>query len=235
MHDGQNLFDPAFAYAGETWGVADALTAAVRAGRCREAIIVGIWNVGDGRWREYMPRRPLATPAGQLRLSLLVEQIRGIKQGQLPTSDDYLRFLVGELKPFVDHNFRTRPAAADTFIMGSSMGGLISLYALCEYPDVFGGAGCVSTHWPAAGGIVLDYLAEALPPPGRHKWYFDFGSETLDAQYAPYQAKADLILQAAGFTPGKDWITREFPGAAHNEPSWRRRVHIPLTFLLGGE
>jgi predicted alpha/beta superfamily hydrolase len=148
-------------------------------------------------------------------------------------ADAYLRFLVDELKPFVDATYRTLPGRDDTFVMGSSMGGLISLYALCEYPQVYGGAGCLSTHWPAGDGIVIDYLAETLPPPGHHKIYFDYGTETLDAQYEPYQRRADQVMRAAGYTEGVEWMTRRFDGAAHDEAAWQARVHVPLEFLLG--
>jgi len=117
--------------------------------------------------------------------------------------------------------------------MGSSMGGLISAYALCEYPDVFGRAGCVSTHWPAGDGCVVDYLGQHLPRPGTHRLYFDYGTATLDATYEPFQQRADAVLKAAGYTAGRDWITRKFPGAEHSEKSWRERVDQPLSFLLG--
>ena len=117
--------------------------------------------------------------------------------------------------------------------MGSSMGGLISAYALCEYPHVFGGAGCVSTHFPAGKGAVIDYLAKNLPKPGAHKLWFDYGTETLDALYEPYQRRMDAVMKAAGYTEGRDWITKKFPGAEHSEKSWRARVDQPLTFLLG--
>ena len=95
-------------------------------------------------------------------------------------SDRYLSFLVTELKPFIDANYRTLPGRADTSVMGSSMGGLISQYAMSRYPDVFGGAGCVSTHWPAGDGIALDDFAAHLPDPATHKYWFDFGTATLD-------------------------------------------------------
>lgn len=72
--------------------------------------------------------------------------------GGLPISDHYLEFLVAELKPFIDSQYRTLPGQPHTFIMGSSMGGLISLYATLEYPHIFAGAGCLSTHWPARIG-----------------------------------------------------------------------------------
>jgi predicted alpha/beta superfamily hydrolase len=152
-----------------------------------------------------------------------------------PLSDPYLKFIVRELKPFIDEHFRTLPDRENTLIMGSSMGGLISIYAVCEYPDHFGGAGCISTHWPAAGGIVVDYLAQALPEAGEHRLYFDYGTATVDALYERYQEEVDQILIAKGYTQGEDWLTLKFEGAEHGERAWRERVHIPLEFLLEDE
>lgn len=227
MHDGQNLFDPALAYGGVDWGIDEAVVRLMQAGQIQGAIVVGIWNTGDARWLEYMPQKALAAPGTLERF--------GQEAGGEPLSDRYLEFLVGELKPFVDRHYRTLPARETTFVMGSSMGGLISLYATCEYPDLFSGAGCLSTHWPAGEGIVLDYLRGALPPPGRHRFYFDYGTETLDAEYEPYQQRADAVMRTAGYTEGVDWLTRKFEGAGHTERSWRQRVHIPLLFLLEGK
>lgn len=227
MHDGQNLFDPATSTLQIDWGIDEALARLIAAGAVPPTIVVGVWCTAR-RVREYLPQRPFATPIGQQKLQELPADF----QGEL-LADAYLRFLVGELKPFIDAHYRTRPEREATTIMGSSMGGLISLYALCEYPDVYAGAGCVSTHWPVGDGLVVDALAGMLPPPGRHKFYFDFGTETLDALYEPYQLRADAIMAAAGYTPGVDWLTRKFPGAAHDEAAWRARVDIPLTFLLG--
>ena len=72
-----------------------------------------------------------------------------------------------------------------------------------------------------------------MPPPGTHKLYFDYGTETLDALYEPFQLKLDAVMRQAVYTEGRDWITRKFPGAEHSEKAWRARVEIPLTFLLG--
>lgn len=234
MHDGQNLFDPAHAYGGVTWGVAAALARLIAAGNVPPTIIVGVWNAGELRWPEYLPQRPFATPAGQQQLDNIRQEFSE-KFGTAvaaPHADNYLNFLVRELKPFMDASYRTRPGREHTFIMGSSMGGLISLYALCEYPDLFAGAGCLSTHWPAVRGVILPYLHTQLPAPGRHKLYFDYGTVGLDAAYEPHQLAVDALLHKRGYTPEKDWLTRKFPGADHNEAAWQERVHIPLTFLL---
>jgi predicted alpha/beta superfamily hydrolase len=226
MHDGQNLFDPATSYGNVDWAVDEAMTNLIAKGAVREAIVVGIWNTPKRR-EEYMPQR-----AVQGKVDFNVPGANDVKPEEI-ISDRYLAFLVKELKPFVDATYRTLPDRANTYVMGSSMGGLISQYAMSQYPDVFGGAGCVSTHWPAGNGIALDDFAAHLPDPATHKYWFDYGTATLDAGYEPYQQRADEILRKAGYVEGQNWITRKFAGAEHSEKAWRLRVDQPLVFLLG--
>lgn len=225
MHDGQNVFDPSTSYTHVDWGVDEAMTRLIANGHARAAIVVAVWNTPK-RLQEYMPRRAITgetfvpTPGDP----------------PFPTSDivadDYLAFLVTELKPFIDAQYRTLTGPADTSVMGSSMGGLISAYAVLEYPDVFGGAGCVSTHWPIAGGIVEGYLAQHLPAPGGNRFYFDYGTEAIDAQYEPYQQRIDGMMRARGYRPGADLLSHRYLGATHNEAAWRDRIEVPLMFLL---
>jgi predicted alpha/beta superfamily hydrolase len=226
MHDGQNLFEPDWSYLGVDWGIDEAIGRLMAAGVTGGAIVVGIWH-GPQRHRDYMPQMPLMAGQARAPLERFVRE-----QGGPPESDAYLRFLVDELKPFVDAAYRTRPDRAHTLVMGSSMGGLISLYALTEYPAIFGRAGCVSTHWPIGGSLLVDYFGSVLPRPGDHRIYFDYGTETADADYEPYQLQMDALLQAAGYRHGQDWITRKFAGAEHSERAWRARVDVPLRFLL---
>lgn len=242
MHDGQNLFDPATGYGGREWGVDEAVTRLTAQGAIPPTIVVGIWNT-PARLREYVPAKAFdRLPERYL------DRVRGLYGGD-PLSDGYLSFIVRELKPFIDRMYNSARSRQRTAIMGSSMGGLISLYAIAEYPDVFGAAGMVSTHWPlllpregeplsdadrdAVAGAFEAWLRRALPRPGRHLFYFDHGSETLDRHYAAYQQRIDRLVAARGWTRDRGWISRNFPGAAHNEDSWRARVDIPLRFLLG--
>lgn len=227
LHDGQNVFSPATSFLGVDWGVDETMTRLIAERRVRPAIIVAIWNTAN-RIAEYLPRRPLSRdtdiPSGIAG--------GGAIKGPI-VSDAYLRFIVEELKPFVDSAYRTSSGRSDTFLMGSSMGGLIALYGVLEYPAVFGAAACLSTHWPAAGAAMVSYLPTALPPPGAHRFYFDHGTSTLDSLYPPLQAMVDQSMQSAGYLLGHDWMTRVFPGADHSEQSWRLRVNEPLVFLLG--
>ena len=226
MHDGQNLFDPALGYTGVDWDIDGAMTRLIDAGDIREAIVVGVWNT-PLRFAEYMPKAPVRTDT-------VSSGVEGYMAGRTEDirSDAYLRFLVEELKPFIDAQYRTRPGRDDTAVMGSSMGGLISLYAAAQYPEVFGGVGAVSTHWPACDGCVVDWFGAHLPDPRTHRLYFDHGTGGIDALYAPHQTRMDAALRAGGYREGKNAMTRRFEGADHNEAAWRARVEIPLRFLL---
>jgi predicted alpha/beta superfamily hydrolase len=226
MHDGQNLFDPKTSYGGVDWGVDEAMTRLIAAGAVRPAIVVGIWN-SPQRFAEYMPQKAVTRD----QVSTGVDAFPPIARDTL-LGDAYLRYLVEEVKPTIDREFRTRPGREDTFVMGSSMGALISLYAIAEYPQVFGGAAAVSTHWPAGDGVVVDWFGAHLPDPRTHRLYFDHGTATLDAGYAPYQQRMDALLRTHGWQEGAHWTSHVYPGAEHNEQAWRSRVEVPLRFLL---
>ena len=228
VHDGQNMFDAALSYTGVDWDVDGALTRLIASNRVGEAIVVAVHNT-PARFAEYMPQAPIA---GRDTVATGVSHV-GPQPAAAIVSDAYLQFLVDELKPFIDTRYRTRPGCSDTSTMGSSMGGLISLYALARHPDVFGAAAAVSTHWPAGDGAIVDWLDRTLPPPGTHRVYFDHGTATLDAGYATYQQRMDAVMRSRGYAPGAAWTTRVFPGAEHNETAWRARVDMPLRFLLG--
>ncbi|QQS29634.1 MAG: alpha/beta fold hydrolase [Sphingobacteriales bacterium] len=237
MHDGQNLFSPETAYGGIEWQVDETTANLIREKKINPCIIVGIWN-SPKRFAEYLPKAPY---------NLLDPDYKNkLKQERLPNdkvlSDNYLKFLVKELKPYIDRNYRTLPNRSNTFVAGSSMGGLISLYALCQYPKVFGGAACISTHWPASlkennpnfTKAYLKYLKKQLPKPKHHTIYFDFGTETLDAWYEDHQLAVDAFFKEKGYFP--DYcLSKKFEGAAHNEQDWQKRFHIPLLFLLSPE
>ncbi|MBL8270906.1 alpha/beta hydrolase [Steroidobacter sp.] len=235
MHDGQNVFDPSIAMNQTDWGVDEAMSKLIAEGAVREAIVVAVAN-SSLRREEYMPQKAVEWARGTRYETALKETIR-LRQPQSPNptwiADSYLKFLVTELKPFIDQHYRTSPGRADTFIMGSSMGGLISLYAVTEYPEVFGGAGCLSTHWSIGDGLVVEYLRGKLPDPATHRIYFDHGTEGIDKDYEPYQKLADDQMQARGYRRDQNWMSKKFPGARHDEAAWRARIDIPLRFLLG--
>lgn len=231
MHDGQHALDPATAKHGITWGVREALTRLMGEGAIPGCIVVGVWNSAERR-RDYMPQGLFEGPdADAARRFFAAKFPAGYIEGP-PASDGYLRFMVEELKPMIDARYRSLPDQPNTFVMGSSMGGLISLYAIEQCPGVFLGAGCLSTHWIAGENLLVDYLGARLPAPADHRLYFDFGTITLDEAYEPFQIRMDGWLERAGYARGRNWTTLKFEGAAHTEAAWRERVHLPLRFLL---
>eukprot|EP00775_Hariotina_reticulata_P012533 gene12533-12666_t len=229
MHDGQNCISPSTSFSGVDWGLDEVMqellleheqkhqglklqpieqntkgssssgstgsaaapdgqpTSCLAKGQIgfKEFISVLVWNTPQ-RLQEYMPA---------------VEP-----QYYNPTSDAYLEMLVKEVKTFVDQQYRTLTGCEDTAIAGSSMGGLISLYALQRYPKL---------------------------SPITCRLYFDRGDEGLDSLYGPYQRQVDALCKSAGYKEGVNYMSLVFPGEAHNEAAWRRRLKIPLEFLFG--
>lgn len=241
MNDGQALYDAESTWNKQAWEVDKIAGDLIANGKTQKFIVVGIWNNGKKRHAEYFPQKPYENLTQIQRDTITAQLQKAGRNAEIfkPYSDSYLQFLVTELKPFIDKNFSTKTDQKNTFIAGSSMGGLISMYAICEYPKIFGGAACLSTHWPGtfstANNPIPDaftnYLKSNLPDPKDHRIYFDYGDQTLDALYKPYQEKADEVMKSKGFT-SKNWETKFFPGENHSEEAWAKRLSIPLLFLL---
>jgi len=241
MHDGQMLFDANTTWNHQSWDVDDVTAGLLKEGKIKDVIIVGISNGGKTRHIDYFPQKPYEFLSQQQK-DTIDKKMSGSGKSIIvfkPNSDNYLKFIVSELKPFIDKKYPVFRDRDHTFIAGSSMGGLISMYAICEYPDIFGGAACLSTHWPGIFSIennpvpkaFVTYLKSNLPNPKNHKLYFDYGDQTLDALYAPLQKKVDDVMKAKGFTDS-NWITKFYPGQDHSEKSWNSRLNMPLEFLL---
>lgn len=232
MHDGQMLYDSSSSWNKKSWRVDSTIQKLINEKQIDEVIVVGIWN-SPTRHAEYFPQKAVPYIEEQQKNELLKYMPSGL------LADNYLKFIVNELKPFVDQTFSTKKEKEHTFIAGSSMGGLISLYALCEYPDIFGGAACLSTHWIGTlenNGQIPDalnqYIQLALPSPEGHKIYFDHGTVGLDANYPAYQKIIDQTLKQKKYDESCT-ISIEFKGENHNEDYWAARFSYPLKFLLG--
>lgn len=244
MQDGQMLFDPEQTWNKQAWQIEKVATELMAQKKTIPFIIVGISNNGIKRHAEYFPDRVYRNIDDTKKDFISEALLKGKKiDGKFrPLSDYYLKFIVMELKPYIDENFNTYPEAKYTFIAGASMGGLVSLYAVCEYPDVFGGAACLSTHWPLIYQLkdnpvpeaLFSYMNYYLPSPKNHKIYFDYGDQTLDTLYPTLQHKADSIMKEKKYSK-RNWMTKFFPGHDHSEKSWSERVNFPLEFLLKRE
>lgn len=241
MHDGQMLFDETQTWNKQSWQVDSVATSVMNQKGIKSFIVVAVWNNPQTRHSDYFPQEPFETLSQNQKdnVSQQLNQAISIKEAFVPNSDNYLKFLITELKPYIDSAFSVNTDIGNTFIAGSSMGGLISWYALCKYPDIFGGATCLSTHWPGTFTLennpmpdsFIDYLKKNLPDPQKYKLYFDCGDKTLDAMYPPIQKRVDEVLKQKGFI-GKSYLSKIFHGEVHDEKAWAKRLHVPLLFLL---
>lgn len=238
MHDGQMLFKDLPTWNGQSWKVDSIINAEVANGKIEDLILVGIANISAIRHSNYFPEKPFLNISSPLRDSVAASK-RGAYPlfGKAVNSDDYLKFLVYELKPFIDKNYSTRREKEHNYIAGSSMGGLISMYAFFEYPEVFGAAACLSTHWPGImeqndeiPEVFFNYLSERKSLLKGRKLYFDYGTETLDALYEVHQERVDTLFEGQD-SEGQYW-SRKFDGAAHREVDWAGRYGVVLEFLL---
>lgn len=219
MHDGQNLFDASTSFAGE-WGVDETLDELSQEGI--ESIVVGIPNLGSERVKEYSP---------------FVDRRHGGGLGDL-----YVDFIADTLKPLIDSTFRTRTERAHTGIFGSSMGGLISLYAYFQRPETFGFVGAMSPSFWFAGGAILPYIRNARPNLGRV--YLDIGEKEspsarrwwqiplLDSLRQSHCQRVASLLERKGCGDESLRFVVD-PEGEHNESAWRRRLPDALRFLLG--
>lgn len=200
MHDGQNVFNPMTSSFGTDWAVDDVLSQMVKEGKVRDAIVVGIHH--GNRFSEFN------------------DEDRG---------QDYGRFIVETLKPWIDENCRTLADKDNTFLMGSSLGAAISVSLSFRYPEVFSKAAGLAFN-ASFFNDALFRLASKLTMTTT-ELYLDHGSRGGDQKFGPHMARFMNHLTSLGMPQGQiDY--RYFEDTSHTEGDWARRVHIPLKFLL---
>lgn len=205
MHDGQNLFDDATAYAGE-WGVDEAMNS-LSGTHGFEAIVVGVDNGGERRMAELSPTANSEVDS--------------------PEGPQYARFVVEVVKPWVDQRYRTRPERASTAIMGSSMGGLISHYAIDRYPDTFSKAGVFSPSYWAAPQMIEDAARRRVPADTRLYLYAG-GSEG-----GSMERDTRRMYAALGGPGAADRLSLHVvPDAEHDEAAWRAEFARAVVWLF---
>lgn len=221
MHDGQNLFDGATSFAGE-WYVDETMEGLASQGI--EAIVVGIPNNGPRRANEYIP-----FPSPEL------------KDAQ---GEQYVAFIADTLKPLIDRDFRTLPGREHTGIAGSSLGGLISLYAYFRRPEVFGLAGVFSPAFRMGKQGIFPFVQDAPFAPG--KIYMDVGTaegtglvtgsahtqRSFADHYVQQVRRMNNLLRRKGYRPNESLRYVEEAGGIHHESAWARRLPDALRFLL---
>ena len=202
MHDGQNLFDPTTSSFGVDWEIDETLDSLSKLGTVEIPIVVGIYNTNE-RTADYTIGKQ---------------------------SQDYMRFVVETVKPFIDKKYRTLTDAKNTAVGGSSYGGLIAFRLAWEYPHVFSKAFCLS---PAFKVQNIDYVQNVLDYTGDRKdltFYIDNGGVGLEEQLQPGIDDMLEALEARGYKKDKDFFYITDKKARHFESDWAKRM--PNAFLL---
>lgn len=202
MHDGQNLINPKTSFAGVDWRVDETATKLIKEKKIEEIIIVGIYNSKD-RLLEYNDSK---------------------------TGQNYMKFIINELKPFIDKNYRTLSDKNNSAVMGSSMGGLISFLITWYFPNVFSQAACLSTSFFYEDEKIINMVKNYNDKKKRINIYIDSGEDGLKEGQKMFCA-----LSEKGFVIGKDLDYFYVPGAQHNEEAWANRLERPLIFFFGSK
>jgi hypothetical protein len=241
MHDGQMLFDSTQTWNKKEWRIDEVYTTTLARFAHEPFIVVGIHNDPPNRYAEFFPQKVAAFMPDSYR-NLLMDKLWN---GELK-ADAYLNWIEQTLVPFIEQEFEVGKRTEDRMVMGSSMGGLISLYALCEKPKLFSGAACLSIHTPMINyGMFEEGMVEALVVPfnlyleknlkadKRHFLYVDRGTENLDGLYQPYHDQLLKTLARVGYHgQNPRFLEAVVQGAGHDEHAWSERWHIPLLFML---
>lgn len=203
MHDGQNLFDPSTAFGGHDWRLDEVADSLIKLGKIEEIIIVGIYNSPD-RLPEY---------------------------SDSDLGNAYLHFVADVLKPFIDSTYRTKPQKEHTGVMGSSLGGLSSLFFAWRRPDVFGMAGCVSPSFWYDDEKTLKEVRAYAGAKKHLRLYLDCGGREKEL-ISGYKRMVE-ILKTKGYVKGRDLEYTLDSKGNHNEQAWAKRVWKPLVFMFG--
>ena len=210
IHDGQNLFDPHTAFGGRMWGIHDIIDQRSSAGIMDEVIVVGIYNRGSARLHDYTPSHD--------------PDFHGVGVGG--GADAYAHLLIDQIKPYIDSAYRTHPENRHTGLLGSSLGGLVSLYMARQRPEIFGKvASMSSSFWWNDRNLMRSIIRERRHVPIRV--YIDAGAkDNWRETHAMYE-----VLLSCGYKPGRDLFYYIAPDHEHSEPYWGARAHLPLQFL----
>jgi Putative esterase len=241
LHDGQMLFDSTQTWNKKEWKIDEGVSTTLARYAHDPFIVVGIHNDPPNRYAEFFPQAVAAYMPESYR-NLLMDKLWN---GELK-ADAYLHWIEQTLVPFVESEFQVGKKTKDRMVMGSSMGGLISLYALCEKPKLFGGAACLSIHTPMINyGMFEEGMVEALVVPfnlyleqnlqadRKHFLYVDRGTETLDASYKPYHDLLLKTLASVGYDiSNPHFLEAVVEGTGHDEGAWASRWHVPLLFMI---
>jgi enterochelin esterase-like enzyme len=239
--DGQMLFDPTTTWNNQSWDVDDVISNLSANDSIPEIIVIGIFNGDSKRLEEYLPEKVINRLSKEEKAFVYAKLREKCRTDNdfVPYSDNYLKFVVEELKPYIDANYATQKEKDSTVIMGSSAGGILAAYALLEYPQIFGSAICLSSHWIGIFQTennpfpdqLIKYFDEKLPLISNNKLFMDVADTGLDILYQPTQKRIDQLVMKYNI-PKENWKTVYQKNAEHSELSWNKRLPEALKFIF---
>lgn len=230
-HDGASfLRDTAETWNHQNWGIPEAIAAErIVTPDGRLPIVVGVYRTDDSlRLNELAPQDVLE-PRPEL-----LNQIDPIQRPANLTflGNQYQDFLSLVLVPELARRYGLKLTPGRTALMGSSLGGLATIYGVAKHPEVFGVGLALSSHWPLGGQQMVDSLLEMLPAKGSVRIYTDAGTKDIDEDYYPWHFAAAKKFQEMGWQRDVDFRTELWPGTGHKESWWAQRVEHPINWWL---
>jgi len=226
-HDGQNVFDGRTStHRGQTWKMAQSANRVSKELGIAPPAIIGVWHSSTkdnpwGRGKDLVPQKYFQEGIP------VHKDFAQVFQPELLQSDSYLRDIFEKYVPSIAPGI----SVSNTAMIGSSMGGLATLYALAQMPEKFSTALALSTHWRFGGDALVERTINSLPKPGIHKIWMSHGTKGLDREYAPFQRQADTLMHERGYTQ-HNFISKVYEHSGHNERSWAKYLDQPIRFWL---
>lgn len=229
-HDGQNVFKRCTATGHRSWRMAQSTVKVSREFGIIPPAIIAVFHSRspESPWGRILDLAPQdiyqngVSAAGEANDEISLDDLQGNK---------YLEEITDVIAPTICQEIGLDLTELNKAVIGSSMGGLASLYALSKRPDFFTTSLALSPHWLAGEEVLVDALLDSFPKPGTHKVWMSHGTAGYDAKYGPFQRHADQKMREAGWR-GEDFVTRVYSRSGHNERSWAKYLTDPLRFWL---
>ena len=231
-HDGQNVFDgKTSTHRRSTWEMAQSASRVSEQLGITPPAIIAIFHSGSkkdphGRAKDLSPQRffqedVVVNSANVVKADL--EHLRG---------DNYLDLIFDQIVPEITQAYELDISVSNRAMIGSSMGGLSTLYAGIQRPEQMSTLLALSPHWTIGGNRLVERTIEELPKPGNHKIWMSRGTKSLDADYKPFQEYADRLMKEKGYRVGHDFVTKVYEKTSHNERSWASYLDQVMKFWL---
>ena len=229
-HDGQNIFDRETSTRRRTWRMAHSAIRVSQELGITPPAIIGVFHSRStsnpwGRILDLAPQDSFqnGVESAEANDQIALEDLQG---------NNYLEQVTDSIAPAIAAELNMELKSINKAVIGSSMGGLASLYAIGKRPDFFTTCLALSPHWSAGDAPLVDALIDALPAPGEHKIWMSRGTRGRDRHYEPFQDYADQKMLDAGWQEGRDFVTRVYQNSGHTEKAWAKYLDQPMKFWL---